>query len=128
MGRAPVSKNAAEYIVYTRRDNGRRKAVLSNEMKKKATDMATLTMDMSDPRIIITPIVTVIYVEWKQILYAFEDLRNSIQEKTNICLSLNVIDGDDDLHESLLTIDEEDDMERIANGEDEISVPDIRID
>jgi hypothetical protein len=102
--------------------------VLSDEMKKKATDMATLTMDMSDPRIIITPIVTVTYVEWKQILYAFEDLRNSIQEKTNISLALNVIDGDDDLKESLLTIDEEDDMERIANGEDEISVPDIRID
>jgi hypothetical protein len=95
-------------------------------MKKKVFELAELTKDMSDPRIIITPVFSLTDVEWKQLLYAFEDLRSSIEKMTKTVLVLNVIDGDDEIDEDIQL--EKEMLSYLEKEDDDFLPHDVRID
>jgi hypothetical protein len=103
--------------------------VLDEIIKQKSIEMAKHIISMSDPRIIISPIMSLSDDNWKNILYTFNYLIKSIQKTTNMVLVLNVIDGDDELSESLLDVDDEEyDFPIITDLENEVGTSDIRID
>ena len=67
--------------------------MIDEKMKLEAEVMAAQADAMSDPRILITPIFTQHPDEWKRILYAYLNLTEAIQNKTNACFVVRVIDA-----------------------------------
>ena len=81
--------------------------MLNEEMKQQAIDYADIVDDMVDPRIMITPVLTATKDEWRKIIFSLLDLVNAIQNKANLPINLHVIDANDDLQETLIAIDVE---------------------
>ena len=69
--------------------------MLNEQIKKEAIELTNSTKDMIIPVILISPITTATSDEWKKIFYAFLDLKEAIQNKICIPISLAAVEGND---------------------------------
>jgi hypothetical protein len=84
---------------------------VNEQVKQEAIELAYEANNMIDPRIIISPVLTLTIDEWKRVLVAFLELKTAISNKLNNSITLNILDANDDISESLINIDLAEDEE-----------------